>query len=188
MSKVKQQSFQLELVFDSLAWKKIRGLKPRLTLAAQTALAALPTTMQPLAQRAQLTVLLTTNGKIQRLNREFRGMDKPTNVLSFPQFSPAELAKMGREKALESSIPVGDIALAYQYVVVEAKNEHKILLNHLIHLIIHGILHLFGYDHLNQRDAGKMEQLEKKLMAGLGLPDPYAPIPAQSAAASRRAR
>ena len=70
---------------------------------------------------------------------------------------------------------MGDIVLGYQYIVAEAKKDNKILINHLSHLLIHGILHLFGYDHISGPEAVSMERLETKIMAGLGLPDPYAP-------------
>ena len=72
---------------------------------------------------------------------------------------------------------MGDIVLGYQYIVVETEKKHKILINHVTHLMIHGILHLFGYDHRLSADAVRMEQLEQKVMGGLGLPDPYAPLP-----------
>lgn len=137
-------------------------------LAASATLARVP---KKLRFPATVTVLLTDNKTMRRLNRDFRGIDKPTNVLSFPQFASHQLTKFGKNGR---PVPIGDIALAYQYIVVESKKDHKILINHALHLLIHGLLHLFGYDHKTVTAANKMERLEKTIMAGLGLPDPYA--------------
>jgi probable rRNA maturation factor len=148
-------------------WSLIPRLQSRLEQAAKVTLASLP---KKLRFPATLTLLLTSDAAVRKLNRDFRGNDKPTNVLSFPQFEPAELTKMGKAR---QPVYVGDIAIAYQYMVDESNKDHKILINHTIHLLIHGILHLFGYDHVTSAKAITMERLEKKIMAELGLPDPY---------------
>lgn len=159
--------FALHIQIDDKRWYKIPKLKSRMEQAAAETLAQLPKNLQ---RPCSLTLLLGTDKMIRTLNRDFRGLDKPTNVLSFPQF--------GEEKELKSAsrtepLYVGDIAIAYQYMVDESKKYNKILINHLTHLMIHGILHLFGYDHLGDIDAQRMERLEKKIMRRLGLPDPY---------------
>ena len=120
------------------------------------------------------TLLLTTDAGIKRLNRDFRGMDKPTNVLSFPQFDPAALPKK-----VKPSTPVflGDIALSYATTRKESLENNKLFENHLRHLLLHGLLHLFGYDHLYDSDAARMEKLEKRILATLGVADPYALVP-----------
>jgi probable rRNA maturation factor len=151
----------------SKSWLQIRGLSLRLEKAAVATLAHLPASLR---FPATATLLLTTDAAIRRLNRDFRGMDKATNVLSFPQYEPADLRRL---KTSKTAVEMGDIAIAYQYMVVEAKKDHKILINHVTHLFIHGLLHLFGYDHLDDRDAERMERLETKIMAALDLPDPY---------------
>jgi probable rRNA maturation factor len=160
---------ELDLQIEDARWLKIKGLDRRLKMVAAVTLASLPAALR---FPAQLTLLLTSDAAMKRLNRDFRGKPKPTNVLSFPQFEPAELTKIGKTGA---AAYVGDIALGYQYVVGEANKTHKILINHVTHLLIHGILHLFGYDHLTEADAVRMERLEKKILAGLNLPDPYLP-------------
>ena len=130
-----------------------------------------------------VTLLLTNDGAIRRLNRDFRGIDRPTNVLSFPQWTPRQLSKIGKKGEI---VPLGDIVIAYQYVVAEAKKDHKILINHVTHLLIHGLLHLFGYDHTSDTEAGKMERLEKRgswlISAFL---DPYKPVPAHGGKGSQ---
>lgn len=155
-------------------WKKIKGLEKRLAQASELTLATMPVALLPAARRAQATLLLTSDKAVQTLNHDYRGKDKPTNVLSFPQFERADLAKVGKTGL--GNIYVGDIAVAYQTVVKEAKAEKKELLDHVTHLLIHGLLHLFGYDHDTDARASRMEKMEKEIMATLGLPDPYAPL------------
>jgi probable rRNA maturation factor len=109
---------------------------------------------------AEITVLLTDDAEQRTLNAQFRGKDKPTNVLSFP--SP------------EFAAPhVGDVALAYETCAGEAQEQSKPLSDHLSHLVAHGVLHLLGWDHESDAEAEAMEALERKVMARLGVPDPY---------------
>lgn len=107
-----------------------------------------------------VTLLLTDDATIRDLNRRFRAQDKPTNVLSFP-------APQNPERFL------GDIALAYGVCAREAEEQGKPLGHHLQHLVAHGVLHLLGYDHLSDAQADEMEGLERAVLAGLGIPDPY---------------
>ena len=112
-----------------------------------------------------LAVLLTDDAAVRRLNAQWRGIDKPTNVLSFP---PAEMPGDARVKSL------GDIAIAHETTAREAETEDKPFAHHLSHLAAHGFLHLMGYDHEKDGDAETMEQLERVILARLGMPDPYA--------------
>lgn len=164
---------RLHIEIDSKSWGKVKGLEKRLQEAASLTLDSLPEALLPAAAKAQATLLLTTDGAVQRLNREFRNKDKTTNVLSFPQFDRRDLPKAAK---CIGDIYVGDIAVAYGTVVKEAKAEGKAVLDHLTHLLIHGLLHLFGYDHDTNSKATRMERLERELMAALGLPDPYVMI------------
>jgi probable rRNA maturation factor len=107
-----------------------------------------------------VTLLLTDDETIRDLNRRFRAQDKPTNVLSFP-------APQNPERFL------GDIALAYGVCAREAEEQGKPLGHHLQHLVAHGVLHLLGYDHVSDAQADEMEGLERAVLAGLGIPDPY---------------
>ena len=107
-----------------------------------------------------VTLLLTDDETIRDLNRRFRQQDKPTNVLSFP-------APQNAERFL------GDIALAYGVCAREAREQGKPLAHHLQHLVAHGVLHLLGYDHLSDAQADEMENLERAVLAELGIPDPY---------------
>ena len=113
--------------------------------------------------------MLTDDEGIRTLNRNWRGIDKPTNVLSFPALQPA-----GPRGPDDAPRMLGDIAIAYQTTRKEADAEHKPFEHHLSHLAIHGYLHLIGYDHENDADAEIMEGLETEILAQLGIPDPYA--------------
>ena len=107
-----------------------------------------------------VVILLTDDAAIQELNARFRDKDRPTNVLSFP--------------AAESAFPhLGDVVLAFAYCEAEAKAQGKTLSDHLSHLVIHGILHLLGHDHMEDEEAEEMEGEERLILSGLGIADPY---------------
>ncbi len=116
---------------------------------------------------ADLSVLLADNEFVQSLNRKFRGKDKPTNVLSFPQAEgPAEIV-------FEAARPIGDVAFAYETVREEARAQGKSFDDHLAHLVVHGVLHLLGYDHIEDDEAEKMEALERTILSRFDIADPY---------------
>ncbi len=119
----------------------------------------------------EISILLTSDPAIRKLNATFRGKDKPTNVLSFPTDASDAPGIKGAPRAL------GDIAVAYGVLKREANAENKTLTAHLSHLVVHGVLHLLGYDHERDKDAATMERLEKKILARLGISDPYADPP-----------
>jgi probable rRNA maturation factor len=121
----------------------------------------LPAAEAALDARGGVTILLTDDDSVAALNERFRGKAGPTNVLSFP-------APDNPEDHL------GDIALAYGVCAREAAEQDKPLAHHLQHLVAHGVLHLLGYDHLTEAEAEEMEALERRILAGLGVPDPYA--------------
>ena len=118
---------------------------------------------------AELAVMLTDDSGIRTLNNNWRGIDKPTNVLSFPALRPT--GSVGPDEAPRM---LGDIAIAYETTRKEADDEQKAFDHHLSHLAVHGFLHLIGYDHEKDDDAEAMEALEREILAQLGIPDPYA--------------
>jgi probable rRNA maturation factor len=118
---------------------------------------------------AELAVMLTDDAGIRTLNLNWRGIDKPTNVLSFPALPPT--GAVGPDDAPRM---LGDIAIAYETTRKEADDEQKPFDHHLSHLAVHGFLHLIGYDHEKDADAEAMEGLETEILAELGIPDPYA--------------
>ncbi|CDZ35318.1 rRNA maturation RNase YbeY [Neorhizobium galegae] len=114
----------------------------------------------------ELSLVFTDDAAIREINAEWRGKDKPTNVLSFPAF-PLEPGKMPGPM-------LGDIVIARETVEREAVDLDKSFEDHLTHLLVHGFLHLFGYDHMQTDEAERMEALETRILATLGLSDPYA--------------
>ncbi len=121
--------------------------------------------------RLNISILFTTDEEIHALNREWRQRDKPTNVLSFPMLDRTDLVHLDPDGPPEM---LGDIALAHETCAREAAEKGVSLWDHAVHLIVHGMLHLAGYDHeLGDAEAEEMEQLEVKALALIGIADPY---------------
>jgi len=119
-------------------------------------------------ERCEISLVLADDAMVQGLNRQYRGQDKPTNVLSF-----AALDDDAPEPE-DGPVLLGDVILAYETTVAEAAAEDKTVANHLSHLVVHGVLHLLGYDHIENDEAEEMEDVERSILAALGIPDPYA--------------
>lgn len=121
----------------------------------------------PPAIKTEVSIVFTTDGKIQTLNRDWRGKDKPTNVLSFPQLERFDAQQV-------TPVHLGDVVLAFQTMKREALAAEKPLKAHVAHLLVHGMLHLLGYDHeTSVADARKMERTEIKILHSLGYENPY---------------
>jgi probable rRNA maturation factor len=152
----------LDVEVEAGAWADVADLE---ALAANAAAAALAAQGQHATREAvSATLLLTDDAAVAELNRQWRGQDKPTNVLSFPADCPSP---PGHPRHL------GDIALAYETVLREAEEEGKSLRDHLAHLVVHGVLHLVGHDHATDTQADAMERVEISALGALGIADPY---------------
>lgn len=156
-------------VWDSagLAWDQLAAgaIHAAVRATPYAALDQLPDTV------TEVSLRFVDDETIRELNRDYRGKDKATNVLSFPMMDADELDGPfipGIEQLL------GDIVIAYETTLREAQEQDKLLAAHITHLIVHGTLHLLGYDHEEENDAEAMESLERSILATLGLPDPYA--------------
>lgn len=154
----------LELVQECGDWTAFEPVADRLGALA-TAVAAKVDLDKP----AFAVLALADDTEVRRLNRTYRGKDVPTNVLSFPA-PPPPVAVDGPEA-------LGDIVLALETVVREAGEQETPLGHHFDHLVVHGLLHLMGYDHETDDDAREMESLEVEILTELGIPDPYAGRP-----------
>ena len=128
-----------------------------------------PTQLSP---RTELSVLFSDNAAIQELNRDWRGKDKPTNILSFPSL-PDPMPTIVIEDENNPPLCLGDMALAFETVAFEAKNRNILIWHHVMHLLVHGLLHLVGHDHDNDDQAEIMERLEIAILAGMGINNPY---------------
>ena len=152
---------------DALDWEARAGE------AAAAALALTPyASLTDAAPSVEIAIRLTDDAEVQALNRDFRGKDKPTNVLSFPQVQDDLLE--GLANSDDGEILLGDIVLARETCAREAEEKGISLADHATHLIVHGTLHLVGYDHMDDASATAMEALEVKALASLGIANPYA--------------
>jgi probable rRNA maturation factor len=143
----------IDIEIEDERWSALPDLEAIATEAAQAALAG--------ERGDTVTILFTDDETVRELNQRFRGKDQPTNVLSFP--APDNPAGF-----------LGDVALAFGVCEREAAEQGKALAHHVQHLVAHGVLHLVGYDHQTDAEAEAMEGLEREILAGLGIPDPYA--------------
>ena len=125
-----------------------------------------------LKETVELGIRLTDDDEMRILNNSFRGKDESTNVLSFTMGErDAKKFSSAHKKAFPELL--GDVVIAYGTCFSEAQRENKLLRNHLLHLIVHGVLHLLGYDHNTKEKAKEMEKLEIDILAPLGVPNPY---------------
>lgn len=167
----------IDVIVEADGWNDASGTTNMETVC-RTALGHAAVNLPALAGVAfSVTVLLTDDTAIRDLNAQYRGKDTPTNVLSFPFLDADDLDRLdqpGNAATMQNEpVHLGDIALALETVVREAKISDKPFVQHLTHLVIHGFLHLVGYDHESDDDAILMEDLERRLLAGLDIPDPY---------------
>jgi probable rRNA maturation factor len=152
-------SLSLDIAIESDEWQTFEGFEG----LAETAIdAAARLGGRKIPAGAEVSILLCDDAFIRDLNQKWRGIDKPTNVLSFPAGDTAVLGPL-----------LGDIVIAYGTAAREAREEEKSLRDHVVHLLVHGFLHLIGYDHLVATEAEEMEALERTILAELGIDDPY---------------
>jgi len=156
MPSSRRQACKLDVLVEAAPWNQHRALRPLIRRAVEAAASELSTSA------AELAILLTDDSAIRVLNRKWRGIDAPTNVLSFPAEIPAGAPPL-----------LGDIVLAYETVAREARRDGKPFAHHVAHLAVHGFLHLCGYDHERDSDAETMEQLERTILRRLDIADPY---------------
>ncbi|MBN9525326.1 MAG: rRNA maturation RNase YbeY [Alphaproteobacteria bacterium] len=155
-----RSSLSIAIIHTAAAWEE--ALPDATALCRRAGRAALRGALD--AGRHALTVVLSDDAELRRLNRDWRSKDKPTNVLSFPN----------GEATPDGVVLLGDIILGYETVVREAREQGKSLADHLAHLVVHGALHVVGYDHETDEEAEVMEGRERVVLAGMGIADPYA--------------
>ena len=141
-----------DILINFSSWEKHPGLKELIKIAIKQTVSNVDT-----KGYNEISILLTSDTQVQQLNRQYRSINQPTNVLSFPSEKPH----------------LGDIILSYEYIQKELINLNKKFEEHISHLIIHGTLHLYGFDHENDKNAAAMENMERHIMSELGYNDPY---------------
>jgi len=153
---------KISVLIEAARWRSaVPRATERVRRDARAALAAAPVG-EPLA----IAVLLADDARLRALNHDFRGADRPTNVLAFPAAADADAEGEARV--------AGDIAVALETCLAEAAAQGKTAADHLSHLVVHATLHLLGHDHATDAQAAAMEALERRVLAGLGVADPYA--------------
>jgi probable rRNA maturation factor len=152
--------------WDSSSWERLVRDAAEAAIA-ESAFPQLTASSRPV----ELSVRLTSDSEVQALNSTWRGKDKPTNVLSFPQLEPRQLGGIGDQGP---EVMLGDLVLAHGVCAREAEDKAISLQDHAAHLVIHGTLHLLGYDHGDDASAEAMEQREVRALSRLGIADPYA--------------
>ncbi len=153
----------VDVAVEARGWRDgVPRVRERVLAAVAAAFQAAALVARP---DAEISVVLASDDTVRALNRDFRHKAAATNVLSFPAVEPDETA---------TAPLLGDIVLALETTQREAADEAKPLEHHLSHLVVHGVLHLFGFDHICDEDAERMESLERAALASLGIPDPYA--------------
>jgi probable rRNA maturation factor len=151
---------EIDIIFSADAWTGLDGAEKLTRDCVEASVAESRVTLAP---DCEVSVTFCDDAEIQELNAEWRGKDKPTNVLSFPTPGPLLARPL-----------LGDIVIAYETVAREAAEQEKTLREHTAHMVIHGFLHLIGYDHETAAEAEDMESLERRIASRLGLRDPYA--------------
>jgi probable rRNA maturation factor len=165
MTRAARPALSIDIVVVSSRWKEAAKAKSIVRRAVTQAAARTST------KAAELAIVLTDDSGIRTLNRDWRGIDKATNVLSFPAKSAPD--------------HLGDVVLAFETIAHEARSEEKPFAHHLAHLAVHGFLHLVGYDHERSKDADRMERTERDILRDLAIPDPYRTAAPKSRAATR---
>ena len=170
MSEGRSRPPAVEVIVESELWSSLPDLERAIRSAVEAAVEAAGFDPRP---EAEVAVLLADDARVRALNLAWRRKDAATNVLSFP----------ASDDAPESASLLGDVVVAFETSAREAREEAKPLRHHLAHLVVHGTLHLIGYDHAADEEADEMERIERVALARLGIPDPYAEtIPAQAGA------
>lgn len=161
-----EHDLQIDVAIQDPAWEEMAAIE---TLVLGTVRTAMQMAVKPKIAEdkdLEISIVLANDDLIHVLNREYRGKDKPTNILTFAALDAEE--PQGTDM-----INLGDVVLSYQTIEREAKEQGRFLQDHVTHLVVHGVLHLLGYDHHDDDEANNMESLEIRILEKLGVQNPY---------------
>lgn len=163
------EEFRIDIDFEIQddSWSDLSGLSLRVSNAVFNKL-----NICHHISHIEFSIILTDNSSIQKINSQYRAKDVATNVLSFPAQNII-INKLDNLKIQDGFLSIGDIIFAYEVIEDEAKRDGKTFQDHFVHLLIHGLLHLFGYDHQEEKDSVVMEGLETEILLSLGIKSPY---------------
>lgn len=163
--------FTIEIAQDNDEWDSYKEINPKLfEEILEEVLKSYPNFSK--VQNIELSILLTNDKRIKKLNQEFRNENSATNVLSFPDLD-IDFSQILEFKPDLDYIYLGDIAFAFETISEEVKKKNIPFLNHFKHLLVHSTLHLLGYDHMNDTEAEIMQDIEVKILKKLSIPSPY---------------
>ncbi len=160
---------EIDIAVQDPIWEKVDDIEKIVLLSAQLALKNGTRPIEIQDSDLELSIVLANDDLVHVLNREYRHIDKPTNVLSFASIDSDDFA----EEVMMNPFNLGDVILSYDTIARECQEQGKFLLDHIKHLTVHGVLHLMGYDHDNEDDATNMETLEIRILEQLDVQNPY---------------
>jgi probable rRNA maturation factor len=161
---------EIDVIVDIPAW--LEAVPTAEELCRRSAVAAIMAS-GAVRTEAEASVVLSNDARIRALNAAYRGKDEATNVLAFPATDVVERRAAG---TVGPPLTIGDVVVAFETACAEAMLEGKSIEDHLSHLVVHGMLHLLGYDHQTEDEAAKMEGMEVAVLASLGVADPYSSV------------
>lgn len=160
------QDIQIDISLQDPVWESVPDVMKIVEVAARTAVTMAPQPDRIKSKALEVSVLLANDDLLRVLNREYRGKDNPTNVLSFASLDSEDFF-------IGDVVGLGDVAVSFQTIDREAQDEGKFFKDHLTHLVVHGCLHLLGYDHKEEGQAIIMEAIEIRILEKLGVQNPY---------------
>jgi probable rRNA maturation factor len=158
---------QIDVAIQDPAWEEMPGIQSLVLTTVRTALQYATKPAEITDKNLEISILLANDDLIHILNREYRGKDNPTNILTFAAMDS------GEEPMGPNTVSLGDVILSYQTIDREAREQGRFLQDHVTHLVVHGTLHLLGYDHIDDNEANNMESLEIRILEKLGVQNPY---------------
>ena len=156
----------IDISLQDPEWERIGDIEKIIRQAIERTLATAMMPKTAIGRDLEVSIVLANDDLIQVLNREYREKDTPTNVLTFATLDSEEISTDG-------VLNLGDVILSFQTIQREAQEQGKFILDHVKHMTVHGVLHLLGYDHINDDEANDMETAEIGILAGLGVQNPY---------------
>jgi probable rRNA maturation factor len=184
MSGASARDLDISISLEAGDWEVVvADVEQRIETAARAAFDAAERPSVLDGAPAEMSLVLADDALVRTLNRDYRDKDKPTNVLSFALLDDLDDTDDALARDEGMPILIGDVILAFETVQREAREQGKSIKDHLAHLVIHGVLHLLGYDHQSDPDADRMERLETSILARMGIADPYSANPVQAAGA-----
>ncbi len=157
----------IDIAFQDPDWEEMDAIEPLINTAVETTISMANLPHLAKDRPLELCIVLANDDLVHTLNREYRGKDKPTNVLTFATLDDEDMPDMG------GLLGLGDVILALETIRREAREQNKPFTEHLTHLCVHGTLHLLGYDHIDEDEATEMETLEIRILSRLGIQNPY---------------